>query len=115
GEREKAIALLRKAFGASRRVTALNLQQFARSGVALLLAKAGQYDQAIQIVKATDAQATKLRLLTQIVSFRRAGYCRSAKQCFRQRLHEFADGRDLAVLRNELEVSGADRERSWVL
>jgi len=44
GEREKAIALLRKAFGASRRVTALNLQQFARSDVALLLAKAGQYD-----------------------------------------------------------------------
>ena len=39
---------------------------------------------------------------------------RSAAQCFRQRLHEFTDGRDLAVLRNELEVRGADRERPGI-
>ena len=37
---------------------------------------------------------------------------RSAAQCFRQRQHEFADGRDLVVLRNELEVRSADRELS---
>src|SRR5262249_54942459 len=81
GEREKAIALLRKAFGASRRVTALNLQQFARSDVALLFAKAGQYDQAIQIVKATDAQAPKLRLLTQLASvFAQAGKQEAAEK-----------------------------------
>jgi len=39
---------------------------------------------------------------------------RSASQCFRQRPHEFADGRNLAVLRNELEVRGADRARSGI-
>jgi len=81
GEREKAIALLRKAFGASGQVTALNLQQFAQSDVALLLAKAGQYDQAIQIVKATDAQAPKLRLLTQLAYvFAQAGKKEAAEK-----------------------------------
>ena len=38
----------------------------------------------------------------------------SAAQCFRQRLHEFTDRRDLAVLRNELEVRGADREHPGI-
>ena len=95
GEKEKAIALLRKAFGASRRVTALNLQQFDRSDVALLLAKAGQYDQAIQIVKATDAQAPKLRLLTQLAYvFAQAGKNESAEKLLSEayQLTSFSSG-----------------------
>ena len=95
GEREKAIALLRKAFGASWQVTALSLQQFAQFDVAALLAKAGQYDQAIRIVKATDAQAPKLRLLTQLAYvFAQAGKKEAAEKLLSEayQLTSFSSG-----------------------
>jgi tetratricopeptide (TPR) repeat protein len=109
GEKEKAIALLRKAFGASRRVTALSLQQFAQSDIALLLAKAGQYDRAIQIVKATDAQAPKLRLLTKLAFvFAQAGKNEAAEKLLSEayQLTSFSSGTSYQA-RDIVEVADA--------
>src|SRR5262245_10863076 len=114
GKREKAIALRRKAFGASGQVTALNLQQFAQSDVALLFAKAGQYDQAIQIVKATDAQAPKLRLLTQLACvFAQAGKKEAAEKLLSEayQLTSFSSGtyfqaRDIVEVANAYAAIG---------
>jgi tetratricopeptide (TPR) repeat protein len=113
-EKEKAIALLRKAFGASKRVTASNLQQFARSVIALLLAKAGQYDQAIRIVKATDAQAPKLRLFTQLaLVFAQAGKNETAEKLLSEayQLTSFSSGtyfqaRDIVEVANAYAAIG---------
>ncbi|HEU4390410.1 MAG TPA: hypothetical protein VFV34_21580 [Blastocatellia bacterium] len=81
GEKERATVLLRKALSASGQATALNLQQFTRSDVALAFAKAGQYEQALQIVKAIDAHASKLGLLTELAPvFAGAGQDKAAER-----------------------------------
>jgi tetratricopeptide (TPR) repeat protein len=123
GKREKAIALLREAFGASEQVTASNLQQFAQSDVALLLAKAGQYDQAIRIVKATDAQAPKLRLLTQLASvFAQAGKKEAAEKLLSEayQLTSFSSGtyfqaREIVEVANAYAVIGKNARATLLL
>jgi tetratricopeptide (TPR) repeat protein len=123
GEREKAIALLRKAFGASGQVTASNPQQFALSDVALLFAKAGQYDQAIQIVKATDAQAPKLRLLTQLAYvFAQAGKKDAAEKLLSEayQLTSFSSGtyfqaRDIVEVANAYAAIGKNARATSLL
>ena len=123
GKREKAIALLRKAFGASGQVTALNLQQFAQSDVALLFAKAGQYDKAVQIVKATDAQAPKLRLLTQLACvFAQAGKKEAAEKLLSEayQLTSFSSGtyfqaRDIVEVANAYAAMGKSARATLLL
>ena len=55
------------------------------------------------------ASAHSRWVLHRWLSYQIIRYSPLVAQCFRQRLHEFADGRNLAVLRNELERCGADR------
>lgn len=66
GQKEKAAALLRKALSASGGITVENLKQLARHDVAILLAEAGQINEALQVVKKTDASLPRLRLLAQM-------------------------------------------------
>ena len=53
-------------------------------------------------VERKAARPLRSQTMARLVPFQRI-YGRLAAQRLRQRLHEFADGRDLAVLRNELE------------
>lgn len=95
GEKQKANVLLRQALSASDRISADNLQHFARRDIALLLAEAGQYDQALRIVRAIDAQAPKLVLLTQLASvMARAGRTSEAERLLAEgyQLTDFSKG-----------------------
>jgi tetratricopeptide (TPR) repeat protein len=95
GEKQKASVVLHQALSASNRVTADNLKQFARRDIALLLAEAGQYDQALRIVRAIDAQSPKLHLLTQLASvMARAGRASEAERLLAEgyQLTDFSKG-----------------------
>jgi hypothetical protein len=62
-------------------MTENNLQQFALHDIGLLFAEAGQFDEALHLVKATDAQSPKLRLLSKLAPlFARVGRIKLAEK-----------------------------------
>ncbi len=97
GEKGKATLLLRRAVSASARITAENLKQFALSDAALLFAEAGQFDEALRIVKGTEAHGPRLTLLTHLAPlFARGGRTQTAEKLLSEayQLTGFSKGSD---------------------
>lgn len=97
GEKQKASLLLRRAVSVAGKITAENLKQFALSDAALLFAEAGQFDEALRILRGTDAQGPRLRLLTQLAPlFSQGGRIQSAQKLLSEayQLAGFSKGSD---------------------
>jgi tetratricopeptide (TPR) repeat protein len=122
GQKDKATELLYKARTASKNVHASNLQEFTRFDITLLLAEAGRFADARRILRATKAQAPKLRLMTGLaLVFSRTGRRKTAEKLLADayKLTSFSRGTYFQA-RDVLEVANAyagigERERAGAL
>src|SRR6266852_1185345 len=122
GQKDKATELLYKARTASTNVHASNLQEFARFDITLRLAEGGKFADALRILRATKAQAAKLRLMTRLaVVFSRTGQRKTAEKLLANayKLTSFSRGtyfqaRDVVEVANAYAGIG-ERERAETL